>query len=190
MRGKAANALTASRILLTPAFAWCVWRAAEGDGGRMAALLYAFIAASDYYDGPLARRLGTSSRGGRMFDHAADVTFLLSALLVYHALEIVPWWVPASIGASFSFYAVDSWRRQRLEGRAVELRGSRVGHAGGVMNYVLVGVLVFDRTAGLRVVPGWLYQVLFGAVPLYSAAAIAERLKGGRSGGAGLGAGP
>lgn len=176
-RHHAPNALTALRVFLTPAFAWCVWHAPGGGDGGTAAFLFACIAASDYYDGRLARALGAASRGGRIFDHAADIGFLLAALAVYQGLGMVPWWVPASIAASFAFYVVDSWRGERRKARRMELRASWVGHAGGVMNFVLVGVLAVDRTAGLGFLPRWSYALLFSAVPLYSAAAIFERLR-------------
>ena len=57
----------------------------------------------------------------------------------------------------------------------MQLIGSRIGHLGGVMNYALIGVLVFDETAGLGWIPADRMNTLFLLVPAYSGAAIAAR---------------
>ena len=56
------------------------------------------------------------------------------------------------------------------------LVGSRVGHAAGVLNYALIGVVVTDRSTGLHLLPEALLHGLFCLVPVYSALAIATRL--------------
>jgi len=136
-------------------------------------MVFAVAAASDVVDGRLARRAGTASAAGRFFDHLADIGFILVALSAYVRLGLAPWWVPASIAASFAFYFVDSLRRTP---RAPSLIGSRLGHWGGVANYVLIGVLVFNHSAGLEVLPPAVMMLLFLLVPLYSFGAIAARL--------------
>jgi CDP-diacylglycerol--glycerol-3-phosphate 3-phosphatidyltransferase len=176
----AANALTALRVLLAPAFVAAVRGAAGAPTlGFVAFALFAICAASDVIDGRVARRRGTVSDAGRTFDHVADIIFLVVALSTYATLGIAPWWVPAAVAASFAFYAVDSWRRRRPH--APSLIGSRLGHAAGVMNYVVVGVLVLDQSAGLQVLPRSVLNGLFWSVPLYSAAAVATRLLPARS---------
>jgi CDP-diacylglycerol--glycerol-3-phosphate 3-phosphatidyltransferase len=182
--------------LLIPVFVWCV-RAADpaslGWGqdaslegvvppgqrshphlwGWFAGLLFAVAAGSDVLDGPLARRAGAASNAGRFFDHFADIGFILIALSTYVALGVAPWWVPASIALSFGFYVTDSLRRSS---RAPSLIGSRLGHFGGIANYVLIGVLVFNHSAGIGWLPGWLMMMLFALVPIYSLGAMAARL--------------
>jgi phosphatidylglycerophosphate synthase len=175
LRRHAANALTLLRIGLTPAFLIAVWRAAHGGPGWPAGALFALIAASDFADGRVARRLGAASPIGRIMDPIADVGFLLAALAVYAWLGLAPWWVPAAIAASFAAYVIDTLSRGAARGTSL---GNRLGHLGGVLNFVVVGVLVYDQTAGLRWLPGWMLGLLFAAVPLYSGAAIALRLRG------------
>lgn len=171
--------MTVSRLFLTPIFLLTVWRASETENSWFAALLYTLVATTDYVDGRLARRLGVSSRRGRILDHTADIVFLLSALLTYTALGLVPWWVPGSIAASFTIYIVDSAKRPGAPTGALQLRSSRLGHVGGVLNYALVGCLVFDQTAGFGVLPNGFLSAFFLAVPIYSGASIAQRLRSG-----------
>lgn len=171
----AANALTGLRILLTPVFVVAAWRAeAAPSFGIVAAGVFGVIAASDVWDGRVARRFGSESRGGRVFDHFADIAFIVPALSAYAALGIAPWWVPAAVTASFAFYVLDSW--SRATAGAASLIGSRIGHAAGVLNYSLIGVLVCNNSAGMHLLSGSVLTALYWFVPVYSAAAVAARL--------------
>lgn len=169
----AANAVSALRVALVPAFLWCVWHAQRGGSGWAAVAVFAVAALSDFADGRLARRWGAESAVGRALDHGADIAFILAALVLYVWLGIAPWWVPASIAAAFAAYVADSVRRSAP--RPV-LIGSRIGHLGGICNYILVGILAVNDTLGF----GWLspsvVRAFFLLVPLYSAASIASRV--------------
>jgi CDP-diacylglycerol--glycerol-3-phosphate 3-phosphatidyltransferase len=172
-----ANAVTAARLIATPLFVLCAARADESfAAGWVAGLLFAVAAWSDVADGRMARHRGTASDRGRILDHFADIVFVLVALGTYVYLGIAPWWVPASVAASFSFYVADSWIRSAPV--KPTLIGSRLGHAGGVANYVLIGVLVFNDSAGLHWLPAQVVDGLFLLVPVYSAASIAARFLG------------
>ena len=177
----AGDALTLGRMLLTLPFSWAFAAGVRGSfgAGLAAGALFAVVAASDYFDGPLARRAGGASERGRSWDNWADITFLEAALITAVAAGIAPWWVPASVGASFGYYVIDSWRRTRMTPQR-RLIASRLGHWGGVCNYVLVGVLTYNEAAGIHLLgPGFL-SALFALVPIYSGAAIAARAIGGR----------
>ena len=172
----AGDLLTIGRLLVTPLFAWAFDTALDGAlTGWLAGMLFAAVCASDYFDGLLARRAGRASARGRIMDSAADIIFLLAALLVAVAAGHAPWWVPASVAASFAYYAVDSWALTRHQAQR-SLIASRLGHFGGVCNYVLVGVLTFNDACGLHVLGPRFLAVLFYTVPVYSAAAIVTRL--------------
>ena len=174
LRPHAANALTAVRALLAPVFVVAVVRAPSTPAsGWCAVVIYAVAVLTDVWDGRVARRAGSASATGRTFDHFTDIGFILTALCADVAVGLVPWWVPASVAASFLFYVVDSWSRPLAQSGLV---GSRVGHAAGVLNYALIGVVVTDRSTGLLLLPDALLHGLFCLVPLYSALAIATRL--------------
>jgi len=150
-----------------------MWSGPRGAArGWTAVAVFASVAASDFFDGRLARRVGTPGLGGRALDHGADILFILSALLSYVALGLAPWWVPASVAVAFVTYALGA----RSDGER-RLRPSRIGHTGGVLNYILIGVLVCNDTAALWLLPNELLTALFLLVPLYSGAAIVERLR-------------
>ena len=175
----AANALTALRVLLTPVFAGALcWSGRALLVGILAGVVFAVVAASDVVDGRLARRWGSASAGGRTFDHLADIGFILTALVTYALLGIAPWWVPAAVAGSFAFYVFDSWSRASTV--APGLVGSQIGHVAGVLNYALVGVLVFNNTAGIHLLPEAVLSKLFWLVPIYSTLAVATRLVGRR----------
>lgn len=167
------NLLTALRIAITPAYVACVL-AADARLGWVAGALFAAAAASDVWDGRLARRYGQASTFGRFLDHFADIGFLLAAHAAFVVRGDAPWWVPASIAGAFGFYVADSLLRSAPA--QPNLIGSRIGHAGGVANYVLLGVLTFNAAAELRLLPAGLVLALCGLVPVYSAAAVVARL--------------
>ncbi len=175
LRRQSANLLTGVRVVLTPAFIVATARAdANTMWGVGAAIAFVIIAASDVWDGRLARRYGSASPNGRVFDHLADIVFIVGALSMYGLQALVPWWVPAAIAASFAVYVFDSWSVSGA-GTAT-LVGSRIGHLAGICNYVLVGVLAFNNSAGIHLLPTAFLSKLFWLVPLYSAAAVISRL--------------
>ncbi|HVN87775.1 MAG TPA: CDP-alcohol phosphatidyltransferase family protein [Candidatus Binatia bacterium] len=176
----AGDLLTAGRVVLTPVFALLVWHAPRAvAAGWAAGLLFPLIAASDFLDGRVARRAGVPSAVGRVLDHGADITFIVVTLSTYAALDVIPWWVPAAVAISFATYVFDSWRHRA--GTQVRLIPSRIGHLGGVCNWVLIGVLVYNTSVAIDLLPRVVLEACFAAVPLYSGAAIAERRLGWRT---------
>ena len=175
----AGDALTIGRVALTPIFVWTFAAGISGDAiaGVAAGVLFALLAASDYFDGILARRATRASARGRVWDSCADIFFIESALVEAVYLDLVPWWVPASIGASFAYYVLDSWCRAR--GTAgLTLLSSRLGHIGGICNYVLVGVLTYNEAAGIHLLGRGILYLLYCLVPIYSLGSVATRIAG------------
>ncbi|MCK6553505.1 CDP-alcohol phosphatidyltransferase family protein [Candidatus Binatia bacterium] len=165
-----ANALTALRVALTPVFVFLVVGDAEAWWGGLAVPVFALVAASDVVDGRLARRAGTASRAGRVFDHLADIGFLVSALGAYVALGVAPWWVPGAMATAFGTYVAATWLARSPR---TPRRGAWVGHLGGIANFAVVGVLVCNYTAGLHWLGDTVMQVVFALVPAYSGLAAA-----------------
>ena len=173
VRRHAANLISLSRLILAPVFAYAVMAAERGRSGWFAAAVFVIVIATDTLDGRVARHFGSASSAGRAVDHGADIVFLLTAFATYVSIGAMPWWVPATVLGAFGLYVVD-WRWPAA--RRPLWHADRIGHAGGVANWVLVGVLVGNRTVGLGWLPPWLMLMLFAAVPLYSGIAIAGRL--------------
>lgn len=118
------------------------------DGGWWPLVAFALAAASDYVDGPLARRAGAPSRHGTLVDSVADVVFVLVGTTAGAVTGRLSWAVPVAIAGSATPYLVATLRRTRAHDDAPRAY-SAVGHAAGVCNYALVGLL-----AGSVALPG------------------------------------
>lgn len=138
-------------------------------------LLYAVIVGSDALDGWLARRLHQESAFGRTLDHVCDVLFILTALGTFAARHLVPWWLPVAIAWAFTLYVVDSWRRTAGPSQR-RLLGSRVGHLGGMLYYVAVGVVTGHLCTDGRWLPPNLLQGWFLSLALLALLSGTERL--------------
>ena len=84
-----ANALSGARLLLAAALPYLLVR-----GGWPSLLAWTVASLSDYFDGPLARRRGTSSPRGAILDNVADIAFVLAGLATAAALALISWVVP------------------------------------------------------------------------------------------------
>lgn len=87
------NALTITRIVLTPLVLWFLW------SGTLSAQIWALVlfviaATSDYLDGRLARSLGAGSRLGQFLDPLADKILVIGtfSVLAFRIPHVVPWW--------------------------------------------------------------------------------------------------
>ena len=86
------NLLSVLRLLSIPLF---VWLALGPQADGLAALVLIFGAATDFFDGILARRWDQVSRIGQLLDPIADRLSTLAVLIVFLARGIVPWWFVA-----------------------------------------------------------------------------------------------
>jgi CDP-diacylglycerol--glycerol-3-phosphate 3-phosphatidyltransferase len=130
-----AHALTSIRLLLILPFALLMAQGEPHHAGLAGGLLAVAIA-SDVLDGAIARRRGTASAAGGLFDHATDCLFVAAGLAGGAARGAFPWVLPALVVAAFAQYVADSYWLHR--GRS--LRGSRLGRWNGILYFApLVG---------------------------------------------------
>jgi CDP-diacylglycerol--glycerol-3-phosphate 3-phosphatidyltransferase len=93
------------RLALIPVF--LVLGLGSGDGrAPAAAALYAFIGASDYLDGLLARLTGQFSRLGALLDPVADRLLVLAGAIVAWNFELLPRWALAALAGRELFMLV------------------------------------------------------------------------------------
>src|SRR5262245_48674823 len=79
--------------------------------------------ASDLLDGRVARRSGSASPAGQLFDHGTDCIFVTAGFAAAVLRGALPWPLPLLVPAAFAQYVIDSvW----LE-RALILRMSALG---------------------------------------------------------------
>jgi phosphatidylglycerophosphate synthase len=126
-----ANALTAVRLLLVLPVAAALARPDLLAPGIVALALCVAIA-TDYLDGPIARRTGTASAKGQLFDHSTDCLFVTGGLAGAAIAGAVTPILPVLIPFAFGQYVLDSyvWHRQR------QLRASSLGRWNGIFYFV------------------------------------------------------
>lgn len=128
-----ADALSLLRLVLAVPLPWLLL-----DRHAGALVIWAAAAGSDWLDGRVARRFG-GSRWGGVLDVAGDVVFVGSGLVTGAVLGFVPVVAPVAVGCAVIAYAVAS--RHASRGGTLRLAHSRLGHAGGVVNWICVGLL-------------------------------------------------
>lgn len=85
----APNVVSFARIALIPLFAVLI---ADRDTTAYGLVLFALVAASDWVDGYLARRLGQVSDLGKLLDPTADRLAVAAALVALAIRGAFPWW--------------------------------------------------------------------------------------------------
>jgi len=169
----AADLCTLLRLTLAPVFAWQIGGRAPGLAALM---VYAIAIATDFADGRLARAGGKISPRGRLFDHGADVLFLLPALVILGRAGRIPAALPPVVALTFGLYCVDGWRRGR-SARAIRLAPSRSGTAAGLANYAVAGLAACAHAVAPGAGDHVVYAAAMAAIAVNLAAAF-ERVQG------------
>jgi len=92
------NAIGFARLALIPAFL-VMALSSESGTDALPAVLYAFIAWSDYADGIAARVTGQYSRFGALLDPVVDRLLVISGVVVCWHFELLPRWALAVLVA-------------------------------------------------------------------------------------------
>jgi len=107
-------------------------------------MLAGFVAAAiatDYFDGVIARRFGTATARGQLFDHTADFLFVTCGLAGAAVGGIIPWILPALIVVAFSQYVLDSYFFDHTK----RLRMSVIGRWNGILYFVPLVAISLSR---------------------------------------------
>lgn len=88
------NALSLLRLLAIAPFCWLVL-GPHDDGWALVVLALSSI--TDWADGKIARRFGSTSRLGQLLDPFADRGYIAAAAVCLAVRGIVPWWVLGSL---------------------------------------------------------------------------------------------
>ena len=94
-----ANLITLGRIAASPVLFWLILRAGDGGASWAAVGVALVFAASDAWDGHLARRTGTVTRAGAFLDPLADKVVVLGSMACLAAVGRVGWFPVALIAA-------------------------------------------------------------------------------------------
>ncbi len=174
----APNVLTLLRPVCTGPFVLLCGRAytmPDSLAGWGALGVFLVIVATDLLDGWLARRRRQESALGRTLDHGCDVLFILTALGSFVHRGLVPWWLPSAIAWSFALYVFDSWWRTATQPQP-RLLTSRLGHIGGMLYYVVVGMVTCNLAIGNALVAEQVLSGCFTALALLALVSGTERL--------------
>ena len=146
-----ANAVTAVRLVLVLPVAVALAHATLLTPA-VVALMLAVAIASDYLDGPIARRTGTASPTGMLFDHTTDCLFVTGGLTGAAVAGAITPILPVLIPFAFGQYVVDSyvWSRRR------QLRASFLGRWNGIFYFVPIVLITIARLP----VPSYFASVL------------------------------
>lgn len=142
-----ANLLTSLRLLLAVPAALAFARSDFISPLVLVALVTVAIA-TDFIDGVVARRRGTASPRGQLFDHASDFLFVTSGLAGAAMAGRVPAALPILIVVAFSQYVLDSYFLHREK----QLHMSLLGRWNGILYFVplvLIAVSRLDSSASV-----------------------------------------
>lgn len=134
-----ANALTLMRLIAAPVCGYFVFEGRDVE----AVIVFAFAIATDFADGPLARKWGQSSAFGALLDHGTDATFVVMGVSALVCRGLAPTALPPLIALAFVQYTLDS---RALEGR--QLRASALGKWNGILYFVFLGTPIIRNTLG------------------------------------------
>ena len=162
---QSANLLSASRFVL--AGIWALVFFGEHPQPQILGAIAITAAASDIIDGRIARWTQSTGQFGRWLDNVADIAFVLTALSCAAYAGAIPVYVPALVAASFVQYVADS---VLIRGSSVPVK-SRLGHWGGILNYLIVVALAMVPPPW----PGMLARQLPRLIALFYLAAMCER---------------
>ena len=125
-----ANAMTAARLALV--LPTGILMATNGSHAAwLAAVAIVVAIVTDLLDGPLARRLGTATPAGRVFDHSTDFLFVVTGMAGGVLRGVFPLTLPAVVVAAYGQYVIDSlWFHQQRG-----LRGNQLGRYNGVLYF-------------------------------------------------------
>jgi len=172
-----ANALTAIRLLLVIPFAFFMSRTDERSA-LFALLAWVVALATDFLDGPIARRRGTVSALSGAFDHTSDFLFVVSGIFAGASRGAFPWILPVCIAAAFAQYAIDSyWFHRQLR-----FRGSKLGRYNGMLYFAPPIVDILIRLGARALQP--LLTILVWALVLSTLVSMGQRLMFSRLGSA------
>ncbi len=163
-----ANALTFLRLLLAPALLAAILSSADA----VAVAIFALAVASDVADGRLARRAGTASPAGSLFDHGVDAVFVTLGTAALAASGVLPAALPLFIAAAFTQYAFDS--------PVLISRGARpfpLGRWNGIAYYAMVAVPIVRNMLGLSWPSPVAVEMMGWALVVTTAMSMADRVR-------------
>ena len=164
-----ANVLTTIRLLLIVPLVALISNPVGYPGLFLSVLLLVAIA-TDYFDGIVARKMGTSSPAGQLFDHGTDFLFVSAGLFTAALLDMFTLWLPILVAVAFTQYVLDSWFLFHQK----QLRMSFLGRWNGIFYFAPLVVLAGGQLLGLSIAS--VLQILAWLLVASTLTSIVDRL--------------
>lgn len=138
-----ANLLTILRLVVTPIFIWLI----VSKGAGWWTTLVGFVAAmSDYFDGIVARRMGTT-RSGAFLDPLADKVVVLGSLVTLVATRF-HWWLPVALIAARELWM--TWYRSKMSKHGVSIPAGQLAKIKTMVQDLAIAFCVMPFTTHLH----------------------------------------
>ena len=164
------NVLSFARIASIPVF--CA-AAADADTRLWGIALFAVVAATDWVDGYVARRLGQVSDLGKILDPVADRLAIVAALLTFAIVGLIPFW--AALLIVVRDVAILLGGAGLLWGRRIRIEVRWIGKIATFSLMAAIAWISWGNAGGplgeVLLVGGWLAYVI-GIVEYYLAAGL------------------
>lgn len=168
------NLLTGLRLLLAVPAALAFARPEFMSPLSLLTLMGVAIA-TDFGDGMVARRTGSASPRGQLFDHTTDFLFVTSGLAGAAIAGQIVATLPILIVVAFAQYVLDSYFLHRQK----RLRMSFIGRWNGIFYFVLLVLIAVSRldfVAGVAGLSFTLIALLSYLLILSTVASIVDRV--------------
>ncbi len=146
------NLLTLLRIALIPVII-VVFYLSAGWASQASALIFGLAAATDWFDGYLARRLNQVSPLGAFLDPVADKLMVVTALVLLVEASPTPWLsIPAVviIGREITISALREWMAEL--GERTQVAVSMIGKIKTTLQMIAIIMLLFrDDLLGIPI---------------------------------------
>jgi CDP-diacylglycerol--glycerol-3-phosphate 3-phosphatidyltransferase len=115
--------------------------------------LLAFCAATDFFDGYLARKLGAASKFGSYYDATTDFILIIGIFAIFYAVGFYPIWLLLLIAVSFIQFLATSYLSEKMY--------DPVGRYLGSALYVGVVLTLFWPTPAIFIFVQYAFVVFF-----------------------------
>ncbi len=163
-----AHAITSLRLLAVVPAAWAFSRTGSIPAWVLA-LLVAVAIASDLIDGKVARRTGSASARGMLFDHTTDCLFVTAGLAGAATARLIPMILPVLVPFAFAQYVLDSYLLHRQR----QLRMSSLGRWNGIFYFAPL-VMIAIAALGLPLLSELARLLVYPCAVLLSVSTVAS----------------
>lgn len=142
------NSLTVFRIILTPIFLLLLISDSSFDK-QLSLIVYFVAALTDWYDGWIARKYGTTSRAGKFLDPLADKILIIATLFGFVYLRLIDGWM---VWVILARDVIITFLRTVAEYKDQPIVTSKSAQAKTFIEYIVIYYILIFYVAGTVVI--------------------------------------